>query len=603
MEKEDILNYYKRSDIKKVLTEYSMNREVSSRFGDMFGKRPDTLAYENDVDFLAKQGATSFHVSEEIWIDPLRIKTGMKKKELDDLRLGWDLILDVDCKDWNWSKKITHKLILELKNHGIKSTSCKFSGNKGFHIAVPWECFEKSVAEKKTSDLFPELPRQILNYLVNGILKETIASEIENDYEQVKQICESFKITPNQLFIKCCKNCEKELVFETKKIICPKCQSEDVKIKGEWATCNKCKDFFENENIGIGGKQKYKICECKNDVNKEENQKTRTEIKYILDVDAILIAPRHLYRMVYSLHEKSGLASVPVDIDKVLEFKKEFAKIENITVKKDFLKYIEKDSAKELCKKAIEFNNLLNSEKEKKLKQKFDKIKKTGDQNEENEKREFEFQKIALPIDYFPPCMNIIKQGLKDGKKRAMFCYVAFLFNIGWSYEEVEKEIYEWNKKNGEEGLRENSLIAHLMSYKRNPERIQMLPPNCDNKAYYVDLNLCHPDGLCRTIKNPVQYTKEKDWLKNREIQKKKKEEEEKLNEKQLLMRKEYRTFPTYLKKLREFVQKNQSLPKKDAKTKLEQELHSWIERQKEKFNENSLNEIQIKTLKELDAI
>lgn len=598
--KMDQKKYYSRPDIKKALFEFSKQREVSAKFGDSFGKRPDTLSYPNDVEFLAKQGATSFHVSEEIWQDPLRIQTGMKKKELDNLRIGWDLILDVDCKDWKWSKKITHKLIEELKSDNIKSVSCKFSGNKGFHIAIPWECFPKTINGQKTSDLFPELPRKILNYLVNGRLKDTIAKEIESDEEQIKELCESLKITPDQLFVKCCKNCEKALMVETRKITCPKCQSEDVKIKGEWASCNKCGDFFENENYSFGGKQKYKICECGLDVNKEENKKTKTEIKYILDVDAILIAPRHLYRMVYSLHEKSNLASIPIDTNKILSFDKKEAETESLVVgKHTFLKYTENDSAQILCKKAIEFDEKNTNEKEKKLKQKYEKIK----EKKENTTGDFEAPKIALPIEDFPPCMNIIRQGMSDGRKRAMFCYVNFLFNIGWSYDEVEKEILDWNKKNGEEPLRENIIVSHLLSYKRNPERQEIMPPNCDNKAYYKDLNLCHPNNFCKTIKNPVQYTKKKDWLKNHELQKKKQEEEEKLNEKQLLMRKEYRTFPTYLKKVNEFVEKNKELPKKDAKTKIEQELYVWIERQKEKIKDGTLNEIQIKALKNYKII
>src|SRR3989344_5265849 len=163
------LAYYLREEVKEALVTFSNQREVSARYGDGFGKRPDTLAYPQDVEFLVKRGATSFHVSEEIWENPLAIITGMNKNELNGLRTGWDLILDVDCKLWNWSKQITHMLIEELKLHGIKSVTCKFSGNKGFHIAVPWQAFPKTFVQGskqvKTSDLFPELPRRILQYL------------------------------------------------------------------------------------------------------------------------------------------------------------------------------------------------------------------------------------------------------------------------------------------------------------------------------------------------------------------------------------------------------------------------------------------------------
>ena len=49
---------------------------------------------------------------------------------------GWDLIIDIDAKNWQISK-ITAWLIVEcLKEFGIKSISIKFSGNKGFHPYV-----------------------------------------------------------------------------------------------------------------------------------------------------------------------------------------------------------------------------------------------------------------------------------------------------------------------------------------------------------------------------------------------------------------------------------------------------------------------------------
>ena len=50
----------------------------------------------------------------------------------------------------------------------------------------------------------------------------------------------------------------------------------------------------------------------------------------ILEVDTVLISSRHLYRMPYSLHEKSGLVSLPISPDKVMGFEKEMARAETI---------------------------------------------------------------------------------------------------------------------------------------------------------------------------------------------------------------------------------------------------------------------------------
>jgi len=96
--------YYSRKDVQKEIYEFSRKREVVPRYFEGFGKRPDTLEFMGDVFSLVKRGATSFHCSEEIWEDPLEIKTGMSEKELNDLRTGWDFLIDIDCKYFEFAK-------------------------------------------------------------------------------------------------------------------------------------------------------------------------------------------------------------------------------------------------------------------------------------------------------------------------------------------------------------------------------------------------------------------------------------------------------------------------------------------------------------------
>ena len=123
-----LLKHYKRNDIQETMVDAAKNREISSRFGENgFGKRPDVLTYPNDVLELVKQGTTSFHVSEEHWSNPLALSPTLKKEELEKLRIGWDLVLDIDCKYWEYAKIIAHLLVKELKAHGITSISVKFS--------------------------------------------------------------------------------------------------------------------------------------------------------------------------------------------------------------------------------------------------------------------------------------------------------------------------------------------------------------------------------------------------------------------------------------------------------------------------------------------
>src|SRR3989344_8172876 len=81
------LSYYKRPDIQKAILRSANDREIAVRFGDNgFGKRPDVLQYPNDILEFAKQGATSFHVSEERWNNVQLLSPSLRKQELDTLR-------------------------------------------------------------------------------------------------------------------------------------------------------------------------------------------------------------------------------------------------------------------------------------------------------------------------------------------------------------------------------------------------------------------------------------------------------------------------------------------------------------------------------------
>jgi hypothetical protein len=95
------------------------------------------LQYKSDVFELVKRGATSFHCSEELWENPLNIQTGMNEKQLNELRIGWDLLLDIDSKYIDYSKIYAKIIINFLEFSGVKNVGIKFSGSKGFHIIVP----------------------------------------------------------------------------------------------------------------------------------------------------------------------------------------------------------------------------------------------------------------------------------------------------------------------------------------------------------------------------------------------------------------------------------------------------------------------------------
>ena len=109
------LSHYKRKEIQDEIINFSKNKEVIARYNEKFGKRPDTLSYPKDIIELAKQGATSFHASEEIWQNPLALNPNLRKDELDKMRIGWDLVLDIDCGIYEYSRIAADLTIKALK--------------------------------------------------------------------------------------------------------------------------------------------------------------------------------------------------------------------------------------------------------------------------------------------------------------------------------------------------------------------------------------------------------------------------------------------------------------------------------------------------------
>lgn len=424
-----ILKHYKRPEIQEAIVKSATDREVAIKYGDKgFGKRPDILQYPQDVLEFAKQGASSFHVSEEHWLNPLQLNPNMQKKEVEDLRQSWDLVLDIDCKFWNYSKLTTDFLIKALKHHGIKSISCKFSGNKGFHIGVPFKAFPKIVNNVESRLLFPDAARKIALYLEEMIRKPLIEKILET--KTIKQLAE-------------------EVGEKEEKLI---------------------KDGKLNPFVFV-------------------------------DIDTILIAPRHLYRMPYSLHEKSSLASIPFDPEKVMEFDKKDAETENVKVGDfvflDSTNTIEGE-AKDLLVQALDFKAIESIDDKKDLKKLYEEV---------------DIPEQAIPMDLFPPCIKLGMQGLKDGKKRFMFALMNFLRSCGYGYDQIDEIMAEWNKKNNPDQLRQVIIKGQIRYHKQHKKNI--LPPNCNK--YYPDIGICKPDNLCQKIKNPVQYSKRKAFFLNRE--------------------------------------------------------------------------------------
>ena len=500
------LSHYKRPEVRKAIAFYAENKEVSVMFGlGRFGKRPEMIAYENDVLEFAKRKASSFHCSEELWANPLSISSSSSQKELSELRIGWDLILDIDCPDWDISRLITHLFIKALQAHGVKSVSVKFSGNKGFHIAVPFEAFPKKIffdgEFRLTKDLFPEIPRKIAVYLLSYITEHF--ARVDNSSETVFLDNKSFSFDElkkvsakgHPVIAYRCVDCKK--VFDKLPPVggsvyqCSRCgHISHPKGSPEIINCESCQ--FP---VTIKKSSSYYCPHCRSSNHPEKI----FNLLAVVEVDTILLASRHLYRMPYSLHEKSGLVSIPIPLDAVLSFDKELAKPENIRFDFSFLsrESASPDETMDLLRESLSSDlsmTNLHSDVDKKV---------------FSRHREFSSPENAIPEALFPPCMKNILSGLEDGKKRALFILINFLRVSAWSFDDIESLVYDWNKRNPEP-LRETYIKGQLFQIKKNKQLVP--PPNCSSD-YYSSLLVCSPDNFCSRIKNPAMYSRRKQEL------------------------------------------------------------------------------------------
>jgi len=405
--------YYSKPEIQEAIFGFSENREVIPRYFEGFGKRPDSFQYKGDIFELVKKGATSFHCSEEIWSDPLKIFTGMNEIQSNKLRTGWDLLIDIDSRYIDYSKISAEIIMNMLGFHGVKNCGIKFSGSKGFHIIVPWKSFPKEINKIKTSDMFPEWPRIITHYIMEKTKKQLI--------EKITSLTNSSKYI---------------------------------------------KDFQASEEVMP---------------------------------DIILVSPRHLFRMPYSLHEKTALASVVLDAEEIASFQLKDANPLKVKVR-NFMPDSKEDEASELLVQALDWH-----------KQEIEPLSSLSKNTQYKESNK-EFKPIKLSNiseKNFPPCVKKIFKGLTDGKKRALFILINLFRSVGMDKDELEKKIDDWNKRNNPP-IKQGYINSQLSwSYRKKP----IMPPNC--KEFYKGIGVCLPDNFCTFIKNPVNYIIRKNFQAN----------------------------------------------------------------------------------------
>lgn len=405
-------SYYSRKEVQQALLEISKFREVVGVCADeRFGKRPNVLSYAGDVLQMVKEGVVSFHGSVERWSNPMSLSAELSKAELDALRTGWDVLIDVDVKDFELAKLAAQQIIECFKDHGA-CFGIKFTGGSSFHLAIPFEALPKQVDMQPTAQLYPSLLEKVVSYIKWYIR------------DQLKQALLSMSSAS-------------ELAARTGKPV------EEVATED--------------------GLDPFKLI--------------------TLDV----FGSRHLFRLPYSLHERTGLVSLPFKPSKLKHFQKEWAMPESIEMEESFLP--KKGSAETLIIEAVDW------------------AARHGLKERIILPKPVERPKRSIAERYFPPCIQCILQGLCDGRKRSLFVLINFLRCMGWEWDMVERKLQEWNERNTP-ALRSAYLRTQLRWHAQQTK--EFLPPNCDHPNFYREFGVCKPDELCKRVKNPVNYP----WLK-----------------------------------------------------------------------------------------
>jgi len=117
-----------------------------------------------------------------------------------------------------------------------------------------------------------------------------------------------------------------------------------------------------------------------------------------------LFSHRHLFRLPYSLHEKSLLVSLPIDKKNLEGFEKTFALPEKVKVDEKFLiPRVKVKDAEGLVIEAMDWASRNKVE-----------IK-------ERSPFKIKFAKTSpIPEEFFPPCIQKILMGISDGRKRGV---------------------------------------------------------------------------------------------------------------------------------------------------------------------------------------
>ena len=237
--------------------------------------------------------------------------------------------------------------------------------------------------------------------------------------------------------------------------------------------CSNCKTRLQ---MNIGDKEglsrqrhtTIESRESKKDITVEGFNKELAGEK-IASLDLVLVAPRHLFRMPYSLHEKTALASIVLNKEELNSFTPKSADPIKVKIKPFYIEPNEAE-ATNLLAEALKW--------------------KSQNEPQENIKRiseEFMADFTGVTEEMFPQAIKQLLKGLQEGRKRGLFILLTFLKSLNYPNDYISQKINDWNKKNDpplKDGYVKSQLDWHFKQKKK------ILPPNYSNDSFYKDLKL-----------------------------------------------------------------------------------------------------------------
>lgn len=238
----------------------------------------------------------------------------------------------------------------------------------------------------------------------------------------------------------------------------------------------------------------------------------------IVNLDSGLISSRHLFRMPFSLNEKTSLVSIVISAGEIEKFNPQIAKPSDFIRCRPFIIAPEKEEGRELLMQALDWKGKVGAVIGKEYAALARGIRGispgsygVGFGLEAQGGGIIEI-KGRVGEEDFPPCIKKALEGLKgDGRKRALFILINFFRCINMPDGEIEERLREWDSRNGKP-LGEGYLRSQLNWYRKQEKKFP--PPNCDH-PFYKDIGIYTPE--CERMKNPLSYVARRLRMRGRE--------------------------------------------------------------------------------------